>query len=135
MPSFGPAFDKTAFDVGAFDATYSIPLLVNIIVPREVRRIKPGSSMFVTIYIQGANADGSRFSLNTATVPTIVIFKPDTYLVYTFANMYGDGDVGHYSYQYQSDPDDMLGPYTAQFTAINGDKTFISPSVRLFEMV
>jgi len=135
VPSFGPAFDKNAFDVGAFDALYATPLLFKVSISRENRKVALGEAVEVSIELHAVTSDGKRTGLNTANPPTINIYKPDYTLLVTAVNMYNSGRVGVYGYQHQVLTTDGKGSYTASFKVINGDRTMQSDQMVIFEVI
>ena len=128
-------FDPLVFDPSIFDAVNVIPSLFKVLVPEQNRYIAAGQGIPITIYIYNmASSPGAKYLFNPDTTPQLQIYKPDGTTLLTYTNMV-QSNIGTYTYQYQTSVNDGKGPYSAQFKAVNGDKTMLSKQIVIFEVV
>jgi hypothetical protein len=130
-----PTFDPLVFDFGTFDANFPTPVLFRIVVPLEMRKVTPGSAVTIFGYIKNVDTtQGHSYLMNPETSVEIDIYKPDTTALVTLADMTNQA-TGLYIYQLQLATNAPSGMYGGKIKAVNGDKTAISPIVKLFEVI
>ena len=128
-------FDPLVFDPGIFDAVDVVPSLFKVLVPEQNRYVAAGQGVSVTIYIYNmASSPGVKYLFNPDTIPQVQIYRPDGTTLLAYTNMV-QSTTGTYTYQHQVSVNDSKGPYTAQFKAVNGDKTMLSKGIVIFEVV
>src|SRR5437762_14180355 len=126
------AFDKGAFS-SAFFSTDVTPVFGLIRVDKEYRRVKAGSSVTVTVYLDDVETTpGRRFAFNAVNAPQIQVYNPDGTIKQAYTDMF-NVELGVYEYQHVSLTGDSIGAYSASFKAVNGGETTITPSVGIFE--
>lgn len=130
-----PTFDPLVFDFGTLDASFAAPVLFRFVVPMEMRKTTPGSAVTMFVYIKNvATTQGRSYLMNPDTSVQIELYKPDTTVLQALANMMNQA-TGLYIYQYQLATNAPVGMYSGKVKAVNGDKTVISPVVKLFEVI
>lgn len=130
-----PTFDPLVFDFGTFDASAPTPVLFRFVVPSDMRKTTPGSAVTIFTYIKNVDTtEGKSYLMNVDTSVQIDLYKPDTTPLVTLANMANQA-TGLYIYQHQLATNAVVGMYSGKVKAVNGDKTVISPIVKLFEVI
>jgi len=130
-----PTFDPLVFDFGTFDSSFPTPVFFRFVVPLEMRKTTPGSAVTIFTYIKNVDTtQGRSFLMNPDTSVQIELYKPDTSVLLALANMTNQA-TGLYIYQHQLATNAPVGMYGGKVKAVNGDKTVISPIVKLFEVI
>jgi hypothetical protein len=130
-----PTFDPLVFDFGTFDANFAVPVLFRFVVPSDMRKTTPGSAISVFTYIKNVSTtEGRSYLMNPDTSVQIELYKPDTTVLQALATMANQA-TGLYVYHYQLATNAVVGFYSGKVKAVNGDKTVISPIVKLFEVI
>ncbi len=127
-------FDKLVFDFG-FDIVDIIPVILKAVVDRQYYHIAAGQEAAVTLYvIDNMTTPGKRYLFNPALGPYINIFKPDN-TQFLAATAMPQVETGVFTYTVFTTPTDQLGPYSAIFTATNGDVAMVSRKYHLFTII
>jgi hypothetical protein len=130
-----PTFDPLVFDFGTFDSSFPAPVFFRFVVPMEMRKTTPGSAVTMFVYIKNVDTtQGRSFLMDPDTSVQIELYKPDTTVLVALANMMHQA-TGLYLYQHQLAINAPIGMYGGKVKAVNGDKTVISPVVKLFEVI
>lgn len=130
-----PTYDPLVFDFGTFDSSFPIPVFFRFIVPPDMRKTTPGSAVTIFTYIKNVDTtQGRQYLMNPDTSVQIDLYKPDTTALVTLGAMMNQS-TGVYLYQHQLATNAPLGMYGGRVKAVNGDKTVISPIVKLFEVI
>jgi len=130
-----PTFDPLVFDFGSFDSSFATPVLFRFIVPPEMRKTTPGSAVTIFTYIKNVDTtEGKQYLMNVDTSVQIDLYRPDTTALVTLGSMTNQA-TGLYIYQLQLATNAPVGMYGGKVKAVNGDKTVISPTVKLFEVI
>lgn len=127
-------FDNNVFDPGALDAIDPTLSVFKVAVPIENRHIPAGGSVPITIYIYNeSSSPGRKIPANPLSNPQIRIYKPDGTVHLAYTDMvYLSTGVYTYRHQAGSDP---VGPYAAEFKAVNGITTCLTKPMVIFEVV
>lgn len=113
------AFQQDAFDFG-FDIYDIIPVVSKITVEPQYGKIQAGQTVDITIYIiDNSSTPGRSYPFTLITPPVIEIFDPLGVTFSAPAPMRQTGE-GIYSYTKITTTTDVIGPYSAVFTAVNG---------------
>ena len=130
-----PVFDPLVFDFGTLDSSFPTPVVFRFVVPSEMRKTIPGSAVSIFVYIKDVDTtQGRNFLMNPDTSVEIELFAPDTSVLLNLAAMRNQA-TGLYSYQLQLAANAPKGMYGGLCKAVNGDKTVITPTVKLFEVI
>ena len=124
-------FDKLVFDF-AFDIIDVAPVIFKVLIERQYHLIAAGQAVPITLYlINNMTTPGKRYLFTPAIGPFITIYKPDS-TIQQAATVIPPVETGIFTYLHQTDPTDAIGPYSAIFTASNGDTDMISKKYHLF---
>lgn len=128
-------FDSNVFDVGTFEALEITPALYKVVVEKVFRKVVPGQSLSMYIYIKNIETTpGRSLDYNPGETPQVEIYTPSGTIKQAFTNMYNIS-TGVYGYQHTVGVSDVVGAYTARFKALNGGKVMLSPKIVMFEVM
>ena len=130
--------DYIVFDPNVFDWSFAImsiiPTFNKIIMEREFQRVEAGQAVALICSIQDIiTTPGQRFQFNPSLTPQVIIHNPDNTVKVGTTNMVFVS-TGVYIYQHQTLSTDMIGFYTARFSAVDGSMTGITDRVVVFEV-
>lgn len=130
----GVVYDPFVFDVGVFDALYSVPFMQKCVVGRGYKRLVAGSTVPVTLHIQeGDTTPGRLFSMNPDSVQ-VQVYYPDGSVRVGYSHM-TNRSLGIYSYHHTTFTYDPRGCYRGNFKMVSGDKVTITEPQLFFEVV
>lgn len=128
-------FDPVVFDPGIFDATDPIPTLLKVRVYPRHRMVKGGQGVTIVIYIVNVDTTPGRvFTLDPSVLPQIALYGPDGSVVQAATDMVSVSP-GEYRYQRDTSVNDTSGPYSAVFTASNGDRDMVTPKMVVYSII
>jgi len=127
-------FDKLVFSF-SFDITDIAPVIFKVLIERQHWHIAAGQAVPITLYvIDNMTTPGKRYLFNPAVGPSITIYKPDNTVEQTAIGM-PQVETGIFTYLHQTALSDTVGPYSAVFTASNGDTEMISKKYHIFTIL
>ncbi len=135
MPLSTAVFDSNVFDVGVFDALEITPALYKVVVEKMFRKVVPGQSLQMYIYIKNVETTPGRYvDYNPGEIPQVEIYMPNGSIKQAYIDMYNIS-TGVYGYQHTVGTNDTVGAYTARFKALNGNKVMLTPKIVMFEVI
>ena len=145
-----PVFDPLVFDPIAFDASYGIPAVLKVDVPREFKRIRSGQVVVINLFVADVSNPLQKFLYSPDLAPRITVYYPSG-VVKVLNTVMTKLDVGIYQYLHQTgvmfdpvvfDPivfdalsTDPVGVYTGTFTIQDGNNFSQTVKYELYEVL